>query len=624
MAATSDPELFRGMERDAGALRARESRLLTRLIAAAVRIKAAVVSADERESGLREVLNFGHTIGHGLENASGYLLAHGAAVAVGMIAESRMARRAGFLKPAAEDRLHSLIGSLGLPLRAPDGVERGNVLAAMRSDKKARGGTPRLRGARGHRAGPGSGRAGTHGVLLSPAHGGRGRGAPRDRALIEIAPGPAPLDAAVRVPGSKYEANRFLIAAALTEGTTRLRGLPEGEDIRAAISAVDALGGRAARRGDLLEIEGVSASAGAGSSREAAKPRAVSVGESGTLLRFLTAAAATVPAPIVITGTGRIPKRPVAGLVTALATLGADIETTDGGAPLTVRSGRLNGGATRVDATESSQFGSALLLAAPRAAGAVVIELEGAPVSASYLDLTVSVMARCGVDVERSRPGRFRVAAGARYRPGDHRISGDWTSAGYFFAAAALAPGRVTVDGLDPESPQGERGFAGLLRRMGCEVVEEAAEDGVRMTVTGASRLHGISVDMRSMPDAVPTLAAIAPFAEGPTVIRGTAHLRHKESDRIAALADGLGRLGARVVVTDDGLGIEPAESGPALRAAALDPHGDHRIAMALALTGLRLPGVRVRSPRVVAKSFPGFWEALSRLGARVSSRETA
>ncbi len=143
MAATSDQELFSGMEKGIGALRDRESGALTRLIAAAVRIKAAVVSADERESGLREVLNFGHTIGHGLEHATGYVLAHGAAVAVGMIAESRMACRAGFLDPAAEDRLHSLIGSVGLAVRAPDGLERGPVLAALGSDKKARGGEPR-------------------------------------------------------------------------------------------------------------------------------------------------------------------------------------------------------------------------------------------------------------------------------------------------------------------------------------------------------------------------------------------------------------------------------------------------------------------------------------------------
>ena len=442
--------------------------------------------------------------------------------------------------------------------------------------------------------------------------------------MIEVAPGPAPLDAAVRVPGSKYEANRFLIAAALTDGTTRLSGLPEGEDIRAAISAVDALGGSAAGHGDCIEVRGIAAGARPEPSFDPGNPKQVSVGESGTLLRFLTAAAATVPGPITITGSGRIRERPVAGLVAALGTLGADIETTGGFAPLTVRSDRLAGGTVGVPASESSQFASGLLLAAPRAASAVSVELQGDPVSASYLDLTVSVMARCGVEVERPGPGRFRVAAGARYRPGDHRISGDWTAASYFFAAAALAPGRVTVDGLDPASPQGERGFAELLGRMGCEVVEEASEDGVRVTVTGASRLRGISVDMRSMPDAAPTLAAIAPFAEGTTRIHGIGHLRYKESDRIAALADGLGRLGARANAADDGLAIEPPAGGGSLRAAALDAHGDHRIAMAMALTGLRLPGVRVRNPRVVAKSFPGFWRALAELGVRVSGEEAA
>ena len=440
--------------------------------------------------------------------------------------------------------------------------------------------------------------------------------------MIEIAPGPAPLDAAVRVPGSKYEANRLLIAAALTAGTTRIRALPEGEDIRAAIAAVGALGGGTTHRGDCLEVEGVSGSGSPARALDPESPAKVSVGESGTLLRFLTAAAATVPESITITGSGRIRERPIAGLVAALGTLGADIETTGGFAPLTVRSGRLDGGTVRVPASESSQFASGLLLASPRAAGAVSIELGGDPVSASYLDLTVSVMARCGVNVERPGPGRFRVASDARYRAGDHRISGDWTSAGYFLAAGVVARGRVTVDGLDPASPQGERRFPEVLRRIGCEVSEAASEEGVRVTVNGASRLRGISVDMRSMPDAVPTLAAIAPFADGPTRIRGIGHLRYKESDRIAALAEGLRRLGARVAATEDGLAIDPPEGGASLRAADLDPHGDHRIAMGLALTGLRIPGVRVRSPEVVAKSFPGFWRALAELGVRVSGGE--
>ena len=173
-----------------------------------------------------------------------------------------------------------------------------------------------------------------------------------------------------------------------------------------------ALGARTTGGGDCVEVHGVSDNGSPGPSCDPGDTTAVSVGESGTLLRFLTAAAATVREPITITGSGRIRRRPVAGLVVALETLGADIETTEGFAPLTVRSGRLGGGEVRVAATQSSQFASALLLAAPRATGGVSIGLEGEPVSASYLDLTVSVMARCGVSVERPEPHRFRVAPG--------------------------------------------------------------------------------------------------------------------------------------------------------------------------------------------------------------------
>ena len=440
--------------------------------------------------------------------------------------------------------------------------------------------------------------------------------------MIAIAPGPAALSASVEVPGSKYEANRFLIAAALTEGTTHLTGLPPGEDIGAAIAALEALG--AATTGDRngLAVRGVPGRASQGPLRTGERPRTVSVGESGTLLRFLSAAAAAAGAPLTITGSGRIGQRPVAGLVTALRTLGADVETREGYAPLTVRPGLFTGGTVRVPVRESSQFASALLLAAPRAPRGVLLELESEPVSASYLDLTVRVMARCGVAVARAGPRAFRVTPEARYRPGEHRISGDWTTASYFFAAAALAPGSVTVHGLDPDSPQGERRFVEILDRMGCSVQEEATADGARVTVTGAARLRGVTVDMGAMPDAAPTLAAVAPFADGATRIHGIGHLRHKESDRLAALAEGLHRLGVRVEAEEGALTIGSSARTASLVPEALDPHGDHRIAMALALTGLRIPGVRIRTPEVVAKSFPGYWEALARLGIRVARRE--
>ena len=235
--------------------------------------------------------------------------------------------------------------------------------------------------------------------------------------MIEIAPGPEPPDAEIKVPGSKYEANRLLLAAALAEGESRIRGAPQNEDIEAAITALSAIGAGISGAPGALRVRGL----GRGAARPASGPLEVSVGESGTLLRFLTAAAATVPIPVRITGGGRIHERPISGLVAALRALGAEIETTGGRAPLVIRSGALEGGRVRVSARESSQFASALLLAAPRARGTVVIELADEPVSRSYLDLTVSVMARCGVRVEAAGDRRFRIGAGERYPGGDHR-----------------------------------------------------------------------------------------------------------------------------------------------------------------------------------------------------------
>ena len=478
----------------------------------------------------------------------------------------------------------------------------------------------------------------------------------------EIAPGTAPLSATIRVPGSKYEANRLLLIAALTDGDSTILGAPAGDDIRAVLAALPALGATVevrSREGrpEEVRVRGLPAPErqrrmppGAAAAPPAAGEAAtdddgvptVEVGESGTLLRLLTAAAATSPAALRITGAGRLGERPLSGLVRALRALGAEIRgpvrtgtRTRGGGnlPLLVRSGRreggLAGGRVRLPANETSQFASALLIAAGRATGAFDLELEHDPVSASYLDLTVEVMGRCGVAVERRGPRAFRVPAGARYRPGARTVSGDWTSATYAFATAALAPGRVRVLGLDPASPVGERGFPAVLRRLGCRVEETEDAEGFAVTVTGGGRLRGVEADCSRMPDAAPTLAALAPFAEGPTRLTGVGHLRHKESDRIEALREGLLRLGAGVAVSADSLTITPPESLPAngpedpsgarpTNPPAFDPRGDHRIAMAFALVGLRRPGVRIHDPGVVAKSFPAYWEFLRGLGLRV------
>lgn len=465
--------------------------------------------------------------------------------------------------------------------------------------------------------------------------------------VAEVSPGSAPLAATVRVPGSKYEANRLLLIAALTDGASTIAGVPAGDDLRAALAAIPALGATVAvggiRAGEAsggagppgeVRVIGLPApervGPGEGAARSASLPAPVppaeaapaSVGESGTLLRFLTAAAATVPNPVRISGAGRLGERPLSGLVRALRSLGAEIRgPARGNLPLTVRSGHplggLAGGRVRLPADETSQFASALLIASGRFRGALDLELESDPVSASYLDLTVQVMERCGATVERRGQRRYRVPAGVRYRPGSRTVTGDWTAASLPFAAAALAPGRVRVLGLDPDSPAGESEFPAVLRRLGCRVEESAGPDGFAVTVTGGAPLRGVEADFSRMPDAAPTLAVLAPFAEGPTRLTGVGHLRHKESDRIEALREGLERLGAGVEVSPDCLTITPPERPPR-RPPVFDSRGDHRIAMAFALVGLRLPGVRVRDPGVVAKSFPGYWEFLRGLGLRV------
>ena len=433
--------------------------------------------------------------------------------------------------------------------------------------------------------------------------------------MKDVSPPPQPFHLELTVPGSKYEANRLITAAALTEGPSRIRGGPDNGDVRSAIRAYRDLGARIGGAPADLRIEGVSARRPAGIP---AAPVRVNVGDSGTLFRFFTAAAAATGRAVEITGEGRIPDRPIAGLIRALEQLGAEVTTTRGHALLRLPGRPPAGGFVRVAARESSQFASALLLAAPRLRQGLTLELAEEPVSAPYLGLTVAVMARCGVPVRREGSRRFRVAPGSRYRPGVHRVSGDWTAAGTFLAAAAVARGQVEITGLDPDTPQGERRFPEILRAMGCTVRESGAgPDSFRIAIGGPPRLRALRVDMGTMPDAVPNLAAIAAFAEGRTVISGIGHLRFKESDRIGAMATGLVALGGRAKATTDGLVIE----GGGLGAGVVDPAGDHRIAMAFALAGLRLPGIRIRNPEVVAKSFPGFWDALAGLGARIIDR---
>jgi 3-phosphoshikimate 1-carboxyvinyltransferase len=345
-------------------------------------------------------------------------------------------------------------------------------------------------------------------------------------------------------------------------------------------------------------------------------PRAeIDCGNAGTMFRFLVAVLAATPGEWRLDGVPRLRERTVAPLIDALRALGAEIgcEEREGFAPLAIRGRRLPAGRVTLDAGVSSQFLSALLMTALVADGPIEIAVPTLT-SRPYVDLTLGAVARFGGRVEATAEG-WRVHPGLA-SPGSFRVEGDFSAAAYPAAAAALTGGRVLLTGLPAGSRQGDRGFLELLAAMGAEVRWRPEEDAVE--IAGSGLLAALDRDLSAMPDQVPTLAALAPFARGITTIRGVPHLRIKESDRLAAMVEGLRAIGAEAEETADGLVVPGvwAERRPEPPPAPLpvDPHGDHRIAMSLAVAGLARPGVLVTRPEVVEKSYPRFWKDLAAL----------
>jgi 3-phosphoshikimate 1-carboxyvinyltransferase len=413
----------------------------------------------------------------------------------------------------------------------------------------------------------------------------------------------SPLDARVRVPGSKSLTNRALVAAALAKGASALHGGLASDDTRVMSEALRALGCSVASDADPWRIEGRG-----GRLRAPAQP--LDTGNSGTTARFLTAAACLADGPVVIDGSPRMRERPIDDLVDALAGLGARCEILGVGGcpPLRVSGGGLSGGSAVIDASRSSQYVSAVLLAAPYAKSDVSLELAGGIlVSRPYVDLTLQVMCAFGARAAWRGPERLHVEAGHAYRGRDYRIEPDASSAAYPFCAAAIAGGRVRVDGVPRASLQADFRLLDILAQMGCRVQRDA--DAVEVTGPDGP-LRGVDVDMNDLPDAVLALAVVALFADGPTHIRNVANLRIKESDRLAALETELRKLGADARADADSLRIRPG----ALHGAEIDTYDDHRVAMAFALAGLRVPGVIIREPDCVSKTWPGYFAMLEQL----------
>jgi 3-phosphoshikimate 1-carboxyvinyltransferase len=400
------------------------------------------------------------------------------------------------------------------------------------------------------------------------------------------------------IPGSKSITNRALLLAAAAEGTSLLGAPLVSADTVAFREALVALGVEITERPEGWLVRGLG--------RGPSGPAEVWCADAGTAARFLPPLAATGTGEFAFDGSEQLRARPLRPLTEALERLGAQVLPAEGGGlPLRVRSRGLRGGSLVLDSSTSSQYLTGLLLAAPLMAHQLTVRAPGL-VSKPYIDMTVALMRRFGARVAVGPDGRIQAGPGG-YRATDLRIEPDASTASYVFAAAAVTGRTVTVPGLGTGSLQGDLRFVEVLRTAGAEV--EVGPEGT--TVTGTGRLRGgFEVDMGDISDTFMTLAAIAPLADAPITVRGIGHARLKESDRIAAMAVNLSRLGVEVAQGPDWLTVSPGEVRPGL----VDCHRDHRIAMAFSVLGLRVPGIELDDPACVDKTFPAFHQEFGRL----------
>ena len=421
---------------------------------------------------------------------------------------------------------------------------------------------------------------------------------------IEIQPVQQPIRATIRPPGSKSITNRALVCAALADGTSTLSGALDSEDTRVMIDGLRALGISVEVRddGEMLVVQGCAG-------RPPAETADIFVENSGTTIRFLTALATLAKGEFTLDGIARMRERPIGDLAAALKQLGADV-TCSGEAdcpPVRIKANGLDGGSVQIRGDISSQYLSGLLMAAPCARQPVQIHVDGTLVSVPYVTMTQAVMRSFGAETEANDDfSAIEVPHCDGYAATEYAIEPDASAASYFWAAAAVTGGEVTVNGLSRESLQGDVRFVECLQQMGCEVV--FASDSI--TVRGGP-LRGIDTDMNAISDTVQTLAVVALFAEGTTTIRNVAHIRHKETDRISAVVTELRKLGAEVVEHPEGLEISPGKKADRVE---VDTYNDHRMAMSFAIAGLVRPGVVINDPGCTTKTYPGFFDDLKKI----------
>ena len=414
-----------------------------------------------------------------------------------------------------------------------------------------------------------------------------------------------PIEATVQVPGSKSITQRALIAAALARGKSILHGPLASEDTDYTAKALLAMG--------IVIDEGRDKWRIYGQGGVIAPPATeIFLGNNGTATRFLTSVAALGRGIFLINGDQRMAERPIEPLIQALRGWGVKIRSINdtGCPPLEIQADGLAGGPTVLPEGKSSQYLSSLLLVAPYARRNAELTVEGEVLSKPYVNMTLAVMRDFGIEAEAAAElNHFRIPQGC-YQGGEYRVEGDASSASYFWAAAAVTGGRVTVANVPFPSLQGDAVLVDILGQMGCRV--DRGDQGI--SVAAPDELRGVEVDMGDCPDVVPTLAVVAALARGRTVIRNIAHLRIKECDRLGVMAAELAKLGVKTEEGPDYLVIEGAGRNHSYHGAEIATHNDHRIAMSFAVAGLAIPGVVIENPGCVGKSFPDFWQRFTSL----------
>ncbi len=418
--------------------------------------------------------------------------------------------------------------------------------------------------------------------------------------MLEIINAPLKPEVTVCVPGSKSYTHRVLVAAALACGQSEIKNPLVSDDTLFTLGGLEKMGVVCRRRPERIIVQGISG-------RPEGCRQEIYLGNSGTSMRLLIAFAALAPGGCILTGNRRMCQRPVGPLLRVLKRTGVVAEALErpGCPPVKVKGPLRRAGHLTVDCSVSSQYLSALLLIAPCLEGETTIEVSRGPVSRPYIDLTLEVMEIFGIRVIRKGYTWFKVEGGQVYSPGTYRVPPDMSQAGYFWAAAAVAGNRVTVDGAGQATGQGDLRLADLLVRMGCRKTATAGA----VSISGGP-LRAIQADMGDLPDVVPTLAVVAAFARGTTRLNNVGHLKAKESDRLAAVTNGLSRMGIETRSDGSFLEIIGGSPGPAL----IDTCGDHRLAMSFAVAGLKVPGIKIDDPECVSKSFPGFWQVFQEL----------